>query len=134
MLADYCKKKDLEFSYELFDLEDMMHLPTLSHLIKDRACNIIMYSIFSLPEDDNLREQLLDTALKRGNIIHFVNEDLQLTDADDLKQIKKYLVFSKYGHSRAPIGLPLSETTKSYFKTWATSLGQLDGGGRGPSA
>ena len=123
MLVDYCKKKDLEFSYELFDLEDMLHLPTLWHLVGDRVCNIIMYSIFSLPEDEETRNEMLDTALKRGNVIHFVNEDLQLTNAEDLKEIRKYLDFSRYGRSRAPIGLPLSETTKSYFNKWAGSLG-----------
>jgi hypothetical protein len=82
-----------------------------------------MYSIFSLPEDEEMRNEMLDTALKRGNVIHFVNEDLQLTNAEDLKEIRKYLDFSQYGRSRAPIGLPLSETTKSYFNKWAGSLG-----------
>ena len=57
MLVDYSKKKNLEFNYELFDLEDMMHLPTLWHLVNDRECNIIMYSIFALPEDENDRNQ-----------------------------------------------------------------------------
>ena len=123
MLVDYCKKKNLEFSYELFDLEDMLHLPTLWHLIGERACNVIMYSIFALPEDEKTRNDMLDTAVQRGNVIHFVNEDLQLTNAEDLKEIRKYLDFSRYGRSRAPIGLPLSETTKSYFNKWASSLG-----------
>ena len=52
-----------------------------------------------------------------------MNEDLQLTNADDLKEIKKYLEFSKYGRSRLPIGLPLSGLSKSYFDKWASSLG-----------
>jgi sporadic carbohydrate cluster protein (TIGR04323 family) len=122
MLVDYSKKKNLEFNYELFDLEDMMHLPTLWHLVNDRECNIIMYSIFALPEDENDRNQMLETAVKRGGVIHFVNEDLQLTNADDLKEIKKYLEFSKYGKSRLPIGLPLSGLSKSYFDKWSASL------------
>ena len=122
MLMDYSKKKNLEFDYELFDLEDMMHLPTLSYLVNDRECNIIMYSIFALPEHENDRNQLLETAVKRGMIIHFVNEDLQLTNADDLKEVKNYLEFSKYGKSRLPIGLPLSGSSKSYFDKWSASL------------
>jgi sporadic carbohydrate cluster protein (TIGR04323 family) len=122
MLVDYSKKKNLEFNYELFDLEDMMHLPTLWHLVQDRECNIIMYSIFALPEDENDRNRMLETAVKRGGVIHFVNEDLQLANADDLKEIKKYLEFSKYGKSRLPIGLPLSGLSKSYFDKWSASL------------
>ena len=63
-------------------------------------------------------------AAQRGNIIHFVNEDLQLATEDDLKEIKNYLAFSRYGHSRLPIGLPLSETTRDYFGKWSHSLQQ----------
>jgi hypothetical protein len=83
-----------------------------------------MYSIFALPEDEAERNKLLETAVRRGNIIHFVNEDLQLTNKDDLKTIKGYLEFSKYGKSRLPIGLPLSGQTKSYFDKWSASLAQ----------
>ncbi len=122
MLVDYCKKKGLEFDYELFDLEDMTHLPTLRHLIGDRQANTIMYSIFALPEDEDDRNWLLNTAVERGNVIHFVNEDLQLTNREDLQEIKKYLEFAKYGRSRLPIGLPLSGLSKSYFDKWSASL------------
>jgi sporadic carbohydrate cluster protein (TIGR04323 family) len=124
MLVDYCKKKNLEFDYELFDLEDMPHLPTLRHLVEKRVCNVVMYSIFALPEDENDRNSLLEAAVKRGMVIHFVNEDLQLANADDLKTVRKYLEFSKYGKSRLPIGLPLSGLSKTFFDKWAASLAQ----------
>ena len=84
-----------------------------------------MYSIFALPEDEAERNQLLETAVRRGNIIHFVNEDLQLTNKDDLRTIKGYLEFSKYGKSRLPIGLPLTASSKMFFDKWAGSLAQL---------
>jgi sporadic carbohydrate cluster protein (TIGR04323 family) len=126
MLVDYCKKNDLKFDYELFDLEDMVHLPTLRHLVEQRDCNIVMYSIFALPEEEAFRNELLETAVKRGSVIHFVNEDLQLTSADDLKTVKKYLEFSKYGKSRLPIGLPLTSSSKLYFDKWASSLAHID--------
>jgi len=122
MLVDYCKKKNLEFDYELFDLEDMVHLPTLWHLVEKRNCNIVMYSIFALPEEQDVRNRMLETAVKRGSVIHFVNEDLQLTNGEDLKGIKKYLDFSKYGKSRLPIGLPLTSSSKLYFDKWSASL------------
>jgi sporadic carbohydrate cluster protein (TIGR04323 family) len=124
MLVDYCNKKKLEFDYELFDLEDMTHLPTLKYLVTQRECNIVMYSIFALPEDESYRNELLEAAVKRGCIIHFVNEDLQLANADDLKTIKKYLEFAKYGKSRLPIGLPLTGASKLFFDKWAGSLAQ----------
>lgn len=124
MLYDYIAKKKLSCDYELFDLEDMLHCPTLLHLVEDRNANIVMYSIFALPENEAERNHLLETALKRGNIIHFVNEDLQLASKDDLETIQRYLEFSKYGHSRLPIGLPLSDTTRDYFGKWSNSLAQ----------
>ena len=123
MLNDYMTKKNLKWDYELFDLEDMLHCPTLCHLIEERNVNTVMFSIFALPEDQAERNRLLEIAVKRGNIIHFVNEDLQLTNKDDLKTIKEYLEFSKYGNSRLPIGLPMSGQTKSYFDKWSKSLG-----------
>src|SRR6202047_2639620 len=97
MLVDYCDKNNLSCDYELFDLEDMLHCPTLWHLVEDRNANIVMYSIFALPEEESDRNRMLEKALRRGNIIHFVNEDLQLITADDLTTIKKYLEFSRYG-------------------------------------
>jgi len=124
MLVDYVEKKKLTRDYELFDLEDMLHCPTLLHLVEDRNANIVMYSIFALPEVEAERNHLLETALKRGNIIHFVNEDLQLVNADDLAAIKNYLSFAKFGHSRLPIGLPLSDTTRDYFGKWNESVQQ----------
>jgi hypothetical protein len=55
-------------------------------------------------------------------IFHFVNEDLALTSAEDLETIKDYLEFSKYGKSRLPIGLPLSDLSRTYFDKWSGSL------------
>jgi sporadic carbohydrate cluster protein (TIGR04323 family) len=124
MLMDYVKKKGLTCDYELFDLEDMLHLPTLWNLVEKRDCNIVMYSIFALPEEESERNRMLDVAAKKGTIIHFVNEDLTLTCPEDIKTIRQYLHFSKYGSSRLPIGLPLSNLSKAYFNKWSASLAQ----------
>src|SRR5262249_34162177 len=39
MLYDYCKKKGLNYHFELFELEDMNHMPTLWHIVEKRKCN-----------------------------------------------------------------------------------------------
>ena len=75
-----------------------------------------------MPEVEDERNRMLETAVKRGSIIHFVNEDLQLTDEEDLKTIRKYLEFAKYGKSKLPIGVPLTSSSKLYFDKWASSL------------
>jgi sporadic carbohydrate cluster protein (TIGR04323 family) len=122
MLLDYSKRNGLTADLELFDLEDMLHLPTLWHIVEHRNVNVVMYSIFALPEDEPERNRMLDAALEKGMIMHFVNEGLALTSAEDLKTIKDYLEFSKYGRSRLPIGLPLSDLSKEYFDKWSGSL------------
>lgn len=122
MLKEYCEKYGLVANLELFDLEDMPHVPTLQHVVYERNSNCVMYSIFSLPEDEAVRNKMLETALKRGNILHFVNEDMALATDYDLEDIKKYLSFSKYGKSRLPIGLPLSQLSRDYFAKWNAAL------------
>ena len=122
MLKEYCERYGLASHLELFDLEDMAHVPTLQHIVYERNSNCIMYSIFALPEDDDIRNHMLETALKRGNILHFVNEDLALATEDDLLEIRSYLSFSKYGKSRLPMGLPLSQLSRNYFTKWNQAL------------
>ena len=122
MLSDYSQKHGLTADLELFDLEDMLQLPTLWHIVEERNVNVVMYSIFALPEDEQERNRMLDAALKKGMILHFVNEGLALTSAAQLKVIKDYLAFSKYGESRLPIELPLSDLSKEYFNKWSHSL------------
>ena len=119
MLLDYCKGKQLNYDFELFELEDMKHMPTLAHIVQKLDSNLVMYSIFALPEDEAPRNELLETALKRDVVIHFVNEDLVLETAEDLKTINSYIKFSHYGDSLMPIGLPLSQHAKAMFRRWA---------------
>ncbi len=120
MLLDYCNRKKLNYEFELFELEDMAHLPTLNYILRTLKANPVMYSIFALPEDENERNELLDITIKNGLIIHFVNEDLVLKTPEDLELTKSYLSFSKYGRSKMPIGLPLSNRSKSMFSTWVS--------------
>ncbi len=124
MLLDYSKKHGLTADLELFDLEDMLHLPTLWHIVEHRNVNVVLYSIFALPEEEPERNRMLELALKKGMILHFVNEGLALNSAEDLKTIKHYLEFSKYGNSRLPIGLPLSDFSRAYFNKWSASLAE----------
>jgi sporadic carbohydrate cluster protein (TIGR04323 family) len=120
MLLEYCKSKNLNYEFELFELEDMAHLPTLNYIVNTLKSNVVTYSIFSLPEDETERNALLDQAVKNDLIIHFVNEDIVLKTPRDLELTKSYLRFAKYGHSRMPIGLPLSNRSKAMFTNWVS--------------
>jgi sporadic carbohydrate cluster protein (TIGR04323 family) len=117
-LYEYCKKKSLNYHFELFELEDMSHLPTLWHIVEKRKTNVVMYSIFALSEDEDDRKKFFDAVLREGLFIHFANEDLQIANRDDVKTVEGYLHFAKFGRSRMPIGLPLSQHSKAMFGHW----------------
>ncbi len=104
MVNDYCNKKKLTCEFELFELEDMLYLPTLHHILNNLKCNVVLYSIFSLPEDKEFRSRILDAALHNGIVMHFVNEDMAIASEADRKDVERTFEFAQYG--RRTIGLP----------------------------
>lgn len=96
MVYDYCRKNDLNYEFELFELEDMKHLPTLSYIGDTLKSNVIMYSVFALPEDADFRREIIDRNLENGTMMHFVNEDMVIWDAHSRDDVEKLLQFAKY--------------------------------------
>lgn len=99
MVMEYCRKNGLNFEFELFELESMDHLPTLMHIIDDLGCNVILYSIYALPESKAARDRIFAAARARGVHLYFVNEDMVLADDDDRRRIEAFLSFAKYGEA-----------------------------------
>jgi sporadic carbohydrate cluster protein (TIGR04323 family) len=97
MVYDYCKKHGLPYDFELFELEQMSHLPTLMHLVDELECNPILYSIYALPEAPDRRAELYAKARAKGVFLFFVNEDLALADGRDQERIEQFLGFCGYG-------------------------------------
>ncbi|PIE18267.1 MAG: hypothetical protein CSA66_04995 [Proteobacteria bacterium] len=97
MVLDYCKRHGVSFEFELFELDDMAHLPTLSHVVEGLGANAVLYSVYALPEDAGARARLFDGALAAGLVMHFVNEDLRLTGPEDREAIEAILRFARYG-------------------------------------
>ncbi|OGT31592.1 MAG: hypothetical protein A2W28_07350 [Gammaproteobacteria bacterium RBG_16_51_14] len=97
MIYEYAQKYSLNYQFEYFDLEDMTHLPTLQHILKDLTCNAILYSVYCLPEERAFRTDLINTALNNNLILHFVNEDMIIANRHDADEIEKLLTFAKYG-------------------------------------
>jgi len=83
--------------FELFELDAMSHLPTLWHTATALRVNVVMYSVFALPEDGDERRRLLAAFLDAGAVVHFVNEDLRLVDAADLDDVEALCAFARYG-------------------------------------
>jgi sporadic carbohydrate cluster protein (TIGR04323 family) len=122
MVYDYCKDRGLNYEFELFELEDMAHLPTLQHVVHELKSNVVLYSIFSLPEERAMRNKLLDAVLANGLILHFVNEDMVIANEADRREVEQMLDFAKFGTSGLPIGLPTSDRIKTLMSSWGEAI------------
>jgi len=70
--------------------------PTLQYVINDLDCNVVLYSIYCLPEDAGFRKTLIDSVLDNGLVMHFVNEDTVIANRYDADEVAKLLAFAKY--------------------------------------
>lgn len=97
MLTEYCAARSIATDFELFELDAMKHLPTLWHAATTLRANVVMYSVFALPEAREERTRLLQAFLAAGAVVHFVNEGMRLADAADLADIEALCAFARYG-------------------------------------
>ncbi len=96
MMRDYCEPKGLKYTYEQLELEVMGHLPTLQQIIEvDQPDEIVLYSVYSLPENPELRKSIIDLALQYNVKLHFANEDYQFETEEDREWIDDVLGFGE---------------------------------------
>ncbi len=99
VIRNYCSKNS--FNYLLSETEYSMNG---SYLILKNLINsissingIIAYSLFQLPENDNLRKKLVLKILKKRKSLHFAVEQISINNfeewqkADEIWKIKKTL-------------------------------------------
>lgn len=101
MVLDYCRSRELDYHFEYFELEGMDHLPTLMHALEELRCNILLYSVYALPESPEFRGRILKRARERGLAMHFVNEDIIVRTAADEKSLERLLRFARHGSGKA---------------------------------
>jgi sporadic carbohydrate cluster 2OG-Fe(II) oxygenase/sporadic carbohydrate cluster protein (TIGR04323 family) len=95
-IREYVEARNIKFSYEHVELEGLLHCPILMGLIEqDRPDEIVLYSIFSLPDDPADRKAVLDAALRNGVVLHFVNELATLADEEDRVAIDRTIEFTR---------------------------------------
>jgi len=67
----------------------------LDHLINHaNTDHIIMFSIFSLPDNTEYRNRLMRDALAKKCVLHFANEELVLQSEKDLEHIEYLRTFT----------------------------------------
>lgn len=94
IIESYCVKNNISYNDYLTDNEHMDWQPALEHYMRQRPDGIVMCSMYSLCDDVERRNELLELALDLGVELHFANELTSLKSREDLERIKTYLNFA----------------------------------------
>lgn len=96
MMRDYCEPKGIKYTYEQLEVEVMPHLPALQHILEtDKPNEVVLYSIYALPEHTANRNKILDLAAKNQVKMHFANEDYIFEKPEDREWIEECLGFGQ---------------------------------------
>lgn len=102
-MRDYCLERDIRFRYEQVELEGLKHCPILKGVLEhDQADDVILFSVYALPEAPANRKAILDAALENGVVLHFVNELEVMRNETDRERIEGVLGFSRDFSSPVP--------------------------------
>ena len=93
-MDSYCNKNEIYPLDCRLESEYNDWCPSLQHYIREKPDGIVMLSMFSLPDNVEWRNNILNLALEHGVELHFANEYIVLKDENDLELIQKYLEFS----------------------------------------
>jgi len=93
-IDSYCEKNKIHPLDDRLENEYNDWCPSLQNYIKEKPDGIVMLSIFSLPDNVEWRNKILNLALENGVELHFANEHIVLRNKNDLKLIQSYLEFS----------------------------------------
>lgn len=93
VIEQYCGSKNINHNGYIFENQYLDWLPILEHYINERVGGIVMCSMYSLPDDQQRRNKLLELALENKVQLHFANEYCSLKNDDDLERINMYLNF-----------------------------------------
>ena len=96
-IRDYCLKNSLE--YHLSEVEYSMKKSyfAINGLLQDNQGmkGIVFYSVFQLPEEDELRISLLKKALNKKIFKYFTIENMILKNASDINEIDELVKLRK---------------------------------------
>jgi sporadic carbohydrate cluster protein (TIGR04323 family) len=93
IIDEYCAEIGIRTVGYQFENEGLEWLPILEHYIEQKPTGIVMNSIYSLPDDLDRRNFLLDKALDLGVIMIFATEVIVMKTEKDVAKIKKYFEY-----------------------------------------
>jgi len=88
VIKSYCQKNSIPFPYQHGDNEGTNHAHLDYLITKGATDHILMFSIFSLPDDKQHRINMLQSALDNKVRLHFCNEELILDTVEDFDKIE----------------------------------------------
>ena len=91
IIEQYCTKHKISYNDYQFENEHTWWQPSLEHFIKERPDGIVLCSIFSLTDNKERRQELMQLAIDNGVELHFANELCSLKTQLDLTRISTYL-------------------------------------------
>jgi len=94
VIDQYCDRHSISYASYEFENEHMDWQPGLEHYIRLGLEGIVLCSMYSLTDDKQRRNELLELALDQGVELHFANEACSLKNRDDLVKIQTYLDFA----------------------------------------
>lgn len=88
VIKEYCIRMGYTFPHQTGDNEGRNH-SYLEYIIKEgNTDHILMFSIFSLPDNKERRQYLMNLALEYNCILHFANEEFVLDSQEMLHKIE----------------------------------------------
>ena len=94
VVKNYCQKRGYIYPYQHGENEGLNYAH-LDYLISSKSADhLLLFSIFSLPDDAAHRIRLMTTALDLGIRIHLCNEEMVLESYEDLEKIEYIRTFT----------------------------------------
>jgi len=90
----YLLKNNIKINEYIQENEYLDHLPNLQALT-NTIDNIVMLSIYALPDFEEYRRKIYESAVANNCSLHFAQEDIILRSEDDIKIIEDYLTWGK---------------------------------------
>jgi|TARA_R110001592_G_scaffold212759_1_gene465262 sporadic carbohydrate cluster protein (TIGR04323 family) len=93
IIDEYCAEIGIQTVGYQFENEGLVWMPILEHYLEQKPTGIVMNSIYSLPDDADRRNFILDKALELNVMMIFATEVIVMKTEKDIAKIKKYFEY-----------------------------------------
>ncbi len=90
VIRDYCKNKNLLYLLSSVEYKMKNSFLMFQEILKELKLidGIVAYSIFQLPNDENLRKKIISIILKKSKFIYFALENLELNKKSEIENLE----------------------------------------------